>query len=73
MLWAGIECEHTGHPKAELWKEVDGTHWAYTLDTGTGDDLMAVGFDTEDEAREQGKAHAARIVAEAAGQGGLDL
>lgn len=50
-LWDGIDCGQNAKPTAQLWKESGGSHWGYSLDTGTGDDLLVIGFDTEDEAR----------------------
>ncbi len=51
-LWDAIDCGENARPKAELWKEGgEGTHWGYSLDTGSGDDVIFLGFETEDEAR----------------------
>lgn len=50
-LFDGIDCGQNARPTAQLWKEGEGTHWGYSLDTGSGDDVIVLGFDTEDEAR----------------------
>ncbi len=66
-LWDAIDCGQNARPKAQLWKEDgDGTHWGYSLDTGSGDDVIYLGYETEFAARMAGYTDVRERMVEAA-------
>ena len=51
-LFDDIDCGEHARSKAQLWHEHWGSQrWGYSLDPGSGDDIIVLGFQSEDEAR----------------------
>lgn len=74
-LWGDIDCGENARPLARLWKETGGgIHWAYSLDTGSGDDLLVVGFKTMDDAHSAAYTDVRERMADAAAEsaGGVE-
>jgi hypothetical protein len=70
VLWDGIDCGLNARPVAQLWKEAgeENPRWGYSLDTGTGDDTLVIGFESEEAARMAAQTYVHECMADSAAE-----